>query len=412
MKGLAYLLKKFPRLSETFVLNEMLGQEELGRDLHVFSRRAPDDEPTHPQLERLRASVEVLPHPRHIDPWQTIFAEEPESGGLFARVGEVVREARSWKHDRFPSLLAEALYLLPRTRELGIRHLHVHFATDSAVTAMILADLGGPGYSITAHAKDIYRNTISWELHDRLFRKSEFVVTVCDANARYLAEKLSPEAADRVRRLYNGIDREAFAPTPDSDRDPQHVLSVGRLVEKKGLHVLVDAVGRLLPTHPDLRVTIVGDGDQRSSLEARIAAAGLQDRILLTGPRDQAEVRKLMATATVFCLPCIIGADGNRDALPTVLLEAQACGLPLVSTTVTGIPEILDHGRAGVVVPENDVAATAEAVGRLLDEPEERARLVRAGLEHGQENFDVRRSAAILGRWFDEVPALDPAACA
>lgn len=401
---LAYLLKKFPRLSETFILNELLGQEELGRAVHVFSRRDPDPEPRHPAIRRLRAPVEYLPHIRGLDPWSPVFGRRA-SRDVLPRLEWLVRQWPDWDHPRLPSLLSEALYLLERTRRLGIRHLHVHFATDAAVVAMLLRELGGPTYSFTAHAKDIYREGVNFPLLDRMIRCSEFVVTVCRANVQYLAGRLSTNALGRVRCLYNGIDVTGFAP-PEHDgppRDENHILSVGRLVEKKGFPLLLEALECLHARGVDFRTTLVGDGELRTEIEARIAGAGLTEKVRLTGAIDQAEVRRLMARATIFCLPCRVGGDGNRDALPTVLIEALAAGLPAISTPVSGIPEILDWGRAGVLVPQDDPRTTADALEKLLADRTARQRLSAAGRRRALEQFDLRRSAATLYGWFDEI---------
>lgn len=412
---LAYLLKKFPRTSETFVLNEILAQEDLGRPLRILSRRHPDDEPRHPELARLRAEVEVLPPSREVDPWGTLFGEPENPERLFRDVGRVVQEAKEWGHPRFSSLLAEALYLLRRTRDLGLHHLHTHFATDSAVVAMLLHSIGGPTYSITAHAKDIYRSTVNPRLLDVLFERSEFVVTVCDANVEHLATRLGPAARAKVRRLYNGIDLSAFACNPDpAEREPDHLLAVGRLVQKKGFHVLLEALALLAREGDGLpfRTTVVGEGEEREALEAQIARLGLGDSVELTGARDLGQVRALMRTATVMCLPCIVGEDGNRDALPTVLVEAIASGLPVVSTPVTGIPEILRGGEAGLLVPESDPASLATAIARLFASPEERRLLADAGRRHAEETFDLREVSRTLSTWLDEAVTAQEARCA
>jgi len=399
---IAYLLKKFPRLSETFILNELLAQEEHGRELHVFSRRTPDDEPRHPMLAGLRAPVEILPDKREMDPWEILFLREDLPEELFTRVARLVREARTWGHPRMPSLLTEALWLYARTRELGIEHIHTHFATDSAVTALLLKELGGPTYSITAHAKDIYRSTVDPVMLDRLVAGSEFVVTVCEANVRWMCDLIRPETAPRVRRLYNGIDIESFAAN-GTERDPNHVLSVGRLVEKKGFHVLLEAVDLLRRERPDLRVTIIGDGEEREALETQRRALGLEDTVVMAGALDQDAVRHAMSSATLMSLPCLVGDDGNRDALPTVLLEALAVGLPCVSTPVTGIPEILDEGRAGLLVPEEDAHATARAMAELLDDRARREDLAQRGRRRAEELFDRRHTSGILHGWFEEI---------
>jgi len=396
---LAYLLKKFPRLSETFVLGEILGQEAEGAEIHVFSRRKPDDEPRHPELAHLRATVEVLPSKRSLEPWLALFEPDVHGTDLLERFGTVVRDLAGFEHDRLPALVAEALYLLRRTRELEIDHVHVHFATDSAIVAMILAALGGPTFSVTAHAKDIYRSTVDAALLDRIVSRSAFTVTVCDANVRHMASRVSLSGMEQVRRLYNGIDLEAFR-NDGGRRDEAHVLSVGRLVEKKGFGVLVEALARLAASGVEFRATLVGEGEARSQIEAAIAHHGLGERVTLTGALDQDAVREHLRSATVLCLPCLVGEDGNRDALPTVLLEAQAAGVPIVSTPVTGIPEILDGGRAGILVPEQDPARTAEAVEELLANPARRAELSAAGHARAAELFDRRQAARTLSQWF------------
>ena len=406
--GLAYLLKKFPRLSETFILDELLAQEQLGRELHVFSRRPPDAEPRHPQLARLRATCEYLPASREIDPWSELFIRDDTD--LLARVAALTRGGALDGHPRFPPLLAEAVLLRRRCRELGVRHVHVHFATDGALAANLLRQLGGPSYSLTLHAKDIYRSTVQGALLDRLLGDASFAVTVCDANVRHLAGMVGERAMSRVRRLYNGIDLAAFTPG-DGSRDEAHVLAVGRLVPKKGFHVLVEALAVLAARGSNARATIVGDGEERTRLEQLIRERGLSARVRLAGALDRDAVLELLRSATVCCLPSLVGDDGNRDALPTVLLEALACGLPAVSTTVTGIPEILDGGRAGLIVPENDPPATAEALAALLGSGELRARLAREGRRRAEQHFDLARNSTVLRRWFDAALSADREPC-
>lgn len=399
----AYLLKKFPRLSETFVLNEILQQERLGTDVTVFSRRPHDAEPRHPEFARLKARIEMMAAQDSMEPWLDMFAGDDEARRLLDRFGSLVRELSVHQHARMPGLFAEALLFLRKARENAIDHVHVHFATDSAMVAMIAQDLGGPGYSVTAHAKDIYRSTVDPRLLSRVVERSRFTVTVCDANVRHLRDLLSPAAFARVRRLYNGVDLELFQPRPEVRRDELHVLCVARLVEKKGFPVLVEALSTLRGRGVPARATFVGEGEDRTLIEAHVAERGLRDVVTLTGALDQDAVRGLLSRATVMCLPCVVGEDGNRDALPTTLIEALASGLPCVSTPVTGIPEILGHGAAGVLVPEDDARATADALEMLLGDGALRARFARAGVERAHEHFDGRQSARTLRSWFDEV---------
>lgn len=396
-----YLLKKFPRLSETFVLNEILAQEALGRSLHVFSRRPPDDEPRHVQLGRLKAEVEVLPPAQTLD-LRLLFAS-PEAERIdHNQLAALVREALTFEHPRRRKLLSEALHLGLRAAEAGVDHLHVHFATESAIVAMLLRGMGGPTYSLTAHAKDIYRSTVDPRLLSRIVALSSFTVTVCDANVDYLRDMLTPEASQQVRRLYNGIDLEAFAPRETSPVNTE-ILGVGRLVPKKGFDVLLRAVALLHRERLPCHLTLVGEGDERESLQDLADVLEISDRVTFTGPLPQHEMLPLLDRATVFCLPCRIDTDGNRDALPTVLLEALAVGVPVVSTRVTGIPEILDDGRVGALVDSDDPAAVADGLRRVLEDPSRQARAVARGLEHVRQNFDGRAAARTLGAWLDEV---------
>lgn len=409
---IAYLLKKFPRLSETFVLTEMLGQEALGARLHVFSRRTPDDEPRHAELARLRAPVEVLPGGGRIDAWAELFASGANPGKLLECARRAHERYAQLGLEKFGALLGEALWLLRRTRELEIEHVHAHFATDSALVAMLLRELGGPPFSLTAHAKDIYRTSVDFGRLSELIGASAFTVTVCDANVDFLRARLAPRAAQRVRRLYNGIDIESFAAPRTEPRQARHVLSVGRLVEKKGFGILLDALELLVQRGVEFQATLVGDGEDRARLEARVRGGALAPRVQLTGAQTQAQVREHFARASLFALPCRIGDDGNRDALPTVLLEAQAAGVACVSTPVGGVAEILDAGRAGALAPVDDPRALAAKLEHLLDDAGECERLAAEASRVVRERFDVRRQSRVLNSWFEASVAAERERCA
>jgi colanic acid/amylovoran biosynthesis glycosyltransferase len=392
---IGYLLKKFPRLSETFILNEILQQEALGTDLVILSRKTPDDEPKHPALDGLRAPIEIMPSTSGLDPWSLLFTEGSD---LLERLGPIVRDLGPYGHPRFGKLVGEALYLHGRVRELGITHIHTHFATDSAVVAHLLHRLGGPTYSITAHAKDIYRSTINPEFLSGIVAGSEFTTTVCEANLEHLNLFLDESARPKLRKLFNGINLSEFVP-PAAPREQDVILSVGRLVEKKGLDVLIRAMVGVVKKRPEAHCVIVGDGEERECLEALIEELGMGSHIQLTGALHQGQVHAHMQSATVFALPCRIGEDGNRDALPTVLLESIATGLPCISTPVTGIPEILDQGKAGRIIPIDDVQALEENLLDLLDHPEKREEIARAGIAHAAKHFDGRAVAKVLNDW-------------
>jgi glycosyltransferase involved in cell wall biosynthesis len=233
-------------------------------------------------------------------------------------------------------------------------------------------------------------------LVERMARAS-FVVTVSESNRRHLRGLLAGAGRDgRVLRLYNGLDLERVRPAAAAQRRPGLVVAVGRLVEKKGFADLVEAARLLRAGGADVRTVIVGDGPQRAALQAQVERAGLAGRVQLVPALTQDAVLELIASASAFALPCVVGADGDRDGLPTVLLEAMALGTPAVSTTVAGIPEMIEHGVSGLLVGQREPAALADALARLLGSPDLQARLAAGALAAMRERFSIGRNVAEL----------------
>ena len=394
-----YVLKKFPRLSETFILNEVLELQRQGVEVTIFSLHRPDDGLFHARLAELRTPVVYLP----VRNSQATFAHLRRSlpflrqshAALWSQFERLLSEAR----EDWQSILGFGLEVALLARERGITHLHAHFATVAACVARAASALGGVPFSFTCHAKDIYREGVAPERFTALCDPARFVVTVCDANRQFILERLATGSRTPVRTLYNGVDLEQFHPRRRQPDAVPLLLGIGRLVAKKGFDLLIRAAAGLRAQGLDLRCAIVGDGEERPRLAALIQELG-QDGIELLGARSQDEVRELMGRAAVFALPCVIGEDGNRDALPTVLLEALAAGTPAVSMPVGGVAEILAEGRCGGLVPVGDTAALQAAIGELLRHPARGAQLARLGREHAEARFDLRRNVATLRGWF------------
>ena len=409
MSRVGYVLKKFPRLSETFILTELLALEELGTPLVVYSLRPPDDPRFHAELSKLRAEIRYVAAGSFADALDRLARAEPgaDAGGRsIQRLLELAMRAELRPADMPVSALLDEAAAAVRVAELarvdGVVHLHAHFATVAARVAHLASALAGIPYSVTGHAKDLYRTTVNFRLLDRLAGASQAFVTVCDANVAHLAARLSPAAAAKVRRIYNGIDVSAFAggSVMPPKTSPPVVLSIGRLVRKKGLHLLLDAAAAIVGRAQRFDVRIVGDGPERESLRRQADAIGLRGRVEFCGAQPSDAVRRELAAATLFCLPCIPDDDGNQDALPTVLIEAMAAGVPCVSTTIGGIPEILDHSRAGALVAPGNVEALAEEMQALLADPVRREELARAGRARAHAQFDRRRAATELASVF------------
>jgi colanic acid/amylovoran biosynthesis glycosyltransferase len=366
-----YLLKRFPQLTQTFVAAELCELERQGSRLAVVARSGPSDatagDPTARTVEGLHAPV------RHLSgPVAAAVAADPAAGDA-----EIARHVI----------------------ELGATHLHAHFAGWAARAAARVTAATGLGYSFTAHATDIYRDGVDQAGLVELMAGARFVVTVTEDNRRHLEGLLDAHGRSaRVVRLYNGVDltRLRAEGAERADRAPGLVLGAGRLVEKKGHDVLIEAVRRLRATGRDVRCVIVGEGPLRAQLDKQVADAGLGDVVDLIGSRDHEAVLDLLRRASVFALPSAIAADGDRDALPTVILEAMALGTPVVSTTVSGIPEMVVDGVSGLLVAPRDPAATAAALGRLLDDAPLRRSLAQAARARVEERFDLSRNVGVL----------------
>ncbi|MGY1848807.1 MULTISPECIES: glycosyltransferase [unclassified Blastococcus] len=392
-----YVLKMYPRFSETFVVTELLAHQERGLDVAVFSLRPPADGRFHESLARLRAPVTYLRS-------SSIRADDLWTAFRDARAGlpDLAHHADElWDADALDA--AQALELALAVRAGGVTHLHAHFASVATTVARLAARLAGITYSFTAHAKDIFHSEVRHEeLRAKLVDAAD-VVTISDFNLAHLRGRFG-SAADRVRRVYNGLDLAAFPRNPVTDRPPV-IAAVGRLVEKKGFADLLDAVALLRARGRELSVQLVGTGPLAGELAARVGRLGLHDVVTMTGALTQEEVRRVVGSAAVFAAPCVVGVDGNRDGLPTVLLEAMALGTPCVATPVTGIPEVLRDEETGLLVPERDPGALATALGRLLDDADLRARLATSARHRIEADFDARRQAAGVAAGFPPAAA-------
>lgn len=403
-----YVLKMYPRFSETFIVTELLAHEKAGMDLDIFSLRTPSDGRFHECLARVRAPVHYLTSEgiKARDLWQSLqhaTREFPTTCGvLYASGGVDARDA------------AQAIELALAVRDRGITHLHAHFASVAATVARLAAILAGISYSFTAHAKDIFHESVDPVVLRTKLADAAFCVTVSAYNDRFLREHHG-RAADRVELIYNGLDLDefAFSPGPRPDRS---ILAIGRLVEKKGFDVLIEACAELRRRGAPFTCDIVGSGAIEPALRAQIERSDLTDCVRLCGPSPRDQIIKRITAASVVAAPCVVGSDGNRDGLPTVLLEAMALGTPCVSTPVTGIPEIIRDDQTGLLVPQRDPISLADALERLLDNPALGSELARAARELIVKRFDIHtntsRMRALFARTAERPAAISARAIA
>ncbi len=389
---LGYVVKRYPRFSETFVVNEVLAHERAGVELVIFALRAPEDTHFQDGISRVRAPVVYLPD--RVQKASEFWALLREG----ARCCPDTWPRLSLAHTEDAREVLHAVSLANACRQHGISHLHAHFATSATTAARLAAKFTDIPYTFTAHAKDIFHESIdAQDLYAKVTDASA-VVTVSDFNRAYLRRRFGAVSA-RIKRIYNGMDLSRLAYRDAQYREPV-IVGVGRLVEKKGFIYLVRACRRLRDAGVQFKCEIIGSGPEARGLQNEIRALGLELYVKLLGPRPQRELVKMVARASALALPCVVGTDGNRDGLPTVLLEAMALGTPCVSTDVTGVPEVIKDGDTGLLVPQHDAVQLGQALARLLHDSGTRVALARAARRLVEQHFDVDRNACELRKLF------------
>ncbi|GAB4426376.1 MAG: glycosyltransferase family 4 protein [Anaerolineae bacterium] len=392
-----YVLKMYPRFSETFILNEILAHQVAGLDLHIFSLRQPSDGRFHEALAQVRAPVSYVPVNR-----------AHKISEMWHLLAEAAAEFPDWQKmlpglfNEAPDDVYQAILLARQVRDSGITHLHAHFGSMATSVARLAGGLTGVPYSFTAHAKDIFHDSVQPDDLRRKLRDAAAVVTVSEYNLAHLRQHFG-DAARTVRCIYNGLALEQFPYEAPLNRPPR-LVTVGRLVEKKGFPDFIAACRLLADLGYDFSADIVGSGPLEAALAGQIERLGLAGRVNLVGPRPQGEVKQWVQQAAAFAAPCVVGEDGNRDGLPTVLLEAMALGTPCVSTDVTGIPEVVRSGETGLLVPQHNPEALAGALANLLDDAALRVRLAANARRLIEEQFDIRHNAAQIRSLFAPAP--------
>jgi glycosyltransferase involved in cell wall biosynthesis len=436
LSSVGYVLMGYPRVSETFIASEVLRVERAGVPLRLFVIKPVEDRERalrHPVGDAIRARPQYLPdtssltlplhlwRPAHLRPFMPALrraARERPRGLLRATriaLGQALRNRRSfWSGPRKVNVkeLLQAVALADRLLDApDVRHLHAHFAHGTTTVTWLAAEITGLPFSFTGHARDIYAGELNpGGLLRRKLRAARFAVTCTEANRRHL-KSIAPDGA--VHLVYHGlgadftrlVEREAAGDVPANGR--LRVLGVGRLVAKKGFDVLVEACAVLARRQVPFEALIVGQDDKHGEeVRRRIAARELQGRVSLPGPMGQTELLGEYGCASVFCLPCRV-LPGDRDGLPNVLVEAMASGVPVVTTGVSGIPELVSHEANGLLVPPDDPDALADAIVRLHQDRELAVRLARAGRATVRERFDGDVLARRLADLFSEALAAE-----
>ena len=392
---LGMILKGYPRISETFISNEILLLEKLGFSIHLFSMRKPREPFSHANIKKIRARVDYLPE-TIIKAFPILFYHNfmlalriPREYAMAIKVA-LRRFSRTRKSATFRHLL-QAGYLvhrfLPGRR---IVHLHAHFAHSPSSVAMFASRLSGLPFSFTAHAKDIYTSNVM-QLREKI-DLAHFVVTCTEYNRRYL-RKISNNGAKPIYRVYHGIDIDLFSRerTEETPNVPYQIFTVARLVAKKGLPTVYKALRYLHDQGVAFRHTLVGDGDDRDKVLSLMRELKLSDICQWLGTQTQDVVLEHYCISDVFVLGCEVASNGDRDGIPNVFVESMAVGLPVVGTRVSAISELIDDGKTGLLVAPGQPEKLARAIRRLLTDMELRNQVTQAARTRVVEEFDNKK---------------------
>jgi len=399
---LAYIFERFPTFTQTFCVREVMELERLGVRPIIFSIHDTSAETVRHYPEELAQRVIVLPK------GDALVEEVKKIKDAGKLPQSVVLTLRHWGDRPDKMRVYEAAWIGHKLAALGfsadVRHAHSHFAGVGARTCWWLRKFHGHSFSFTAHANDIFCEQEETMPSCRvLARDASLIVTVSDYTANDLRSRFEG-SGDRVQRVYNGLDMEPFmAARSHADRTKAtgNILSIGRLIEKKGYDVLINACAILRDKAIPFHCRIVGEGPLEEELRDQIAKLNLQSQVELTGPLGMPEIIRLLAGETqIFALACQTEKDGGKDNLPTVLMEAMATSLPCVSTKLAGVPEMVIDGQTGLLCEEKDPQAFAAHLATLLNNPALCEQQGFAGLDHATRNFEKSVTGGALLKAF------------
>ena len=395
----AYVMSRFPKLTETFILLEMSAVERLGAEVEVYPLLRERTSLVHPEAAPLVERAHFIPFlsPAVLRSHLHFLLRRPRAylGGLWALL------AGTWGSANF---FVGALGIIPKVVHAarlmeadGVTHVHCHFATHPAAAGFLIRRLTGIPYSFTVHGSDLH---VDRHMLPQKVAEAAFVVPISAYNRDVIEAECGPVPEGRLEVIHCGVDPDAFAPTERDAAGPFTVVCVGTLHEVKGQTHLVEACRLLAQEGVDVACVLVGDGPDREDLAAQAAEAGIADRVRFAGRLTSVEVADEVGRADVLVAPSVPTAGGKREGIPVVLMEAMSTAMPVVASRLSGIPELVEDGRNGLLVPPGDAKALAGALHRLHDDAGLRRRLGAQGRATVQASFDLTTNAARLARRF------------
>ncbi len=403
---IAYTMSRFPTVTETFILNEILTLLDQGYRIQVWPLLKERTRVRHAEVEQVMPYVVWLPFLSPGVLWSNLILLTTRTGRYLGTFAAMIRGTwGSWNYlIGGLGIWPKSVHLARQLERKGVRHLHAHFANHPALAAWIVHRLTGIGYSFTAHGSDLH---IDQTMLAEKIDEARFVVTISHYNQTFIAEHVGAARADKVHIVHCGVDTDLFRP-PEGPRQsatqgPLRILCIASLRDVKGHRHLIDACALLTTRGIAFRCELVGEGPMRGAIQRQIASLGLTDKVLLLGPLPRERIlRKLREETDLVALTSILAPRGNREGIPVTLMEAMACALPVVSSRLSGIPELVEEGVSGLLAAPGNAEAIADALERLARNPALREALGGAARERIVAEFDIHRNAAELAGLFQD----------
>ena len=403
-KKVAYFIWHFPRLTETFILREMLSLREVGIDIQVFAFMRPVPSATmHPQVERMMPYV-------HYSPF--LFSQKLILAQFYFLFHSPLKYFQTlwmaiWQTHLELADLGKILLIFPKTvyfakqlQEMKIDHIHAHFVAMAGIAAQIASNLTGIPFSLHAHAYDIFQR--NQECVRRQLSLAGGVVTISEYHRLYISNLCPRWRPEEIPIIHCGLDTDEFVPDHIHTTDQvTRIISVGSLIEKKGHKYLIEACNLLASKGYNFICSIIGNGPLYYDLQSQINKYGLQDRILLLGAKNQTQVKDQYRQSDIFVLACTVARSGDKDGIPVALMEAMSMQIPVISTQVSGIPELIANGETGLLVPERDSIALAQAIELLINNQSLRRELGMQGRQSILAGFEIHHTSAQMASFFE-----------
>jgi len=397
---LAYLMSRFPKVTETFILYEILELEKQGTDIEIFPLLRERENVMHPEAENLVKRT-------HYHKALSLQVLKAQLYWLFKKPGAYLKTW--WKsitgNIQSPKFLTRALVTVPlaalfarKMQALHVEHIHAHYATHPALAAYVIHQLTRIPYSITAHAHDIYvdRSMLGEKLAD-----AKQVITISDYNKQLLSDLYGAGVANKIQVIHCGIDPDVFQPRQHHKADEGFtMICVASLQDYKGQRYLIEACHQLKDKGVDFTCLLVGDGNLRQEIEQQIQQLNLEGYVQLLGRQPRQRVSELLASSDVMVLPSVVTESGKKEGIPVALMEALAVEMPVIATRISGIPELIEHEKTGFLVPERDADALAETLLQVYESPDEVKQYARAGREKVLAEFNLRTNSLKLYELF------------